>query len=344
MQASPNRFCTNGSHSAMNIAPPATQSRRIVVIDLARGLALLAMAVYHFAWDLEFFGYAEPGMTAVGGWRIFARSIASSFLFLVGVSLVLAHRNGISWPPFLKRLAQVAAAAAAISLATWIAVPGGFIFFGILHHIALASLLGLAFLRLPTVLVAVVAIGCVLAPMFLRSTLFDHGALWWVGLSSVNPRSNDYVPLFPWFAAVLAGIVVTRLGLNHNLQERLATIRPGLWSQPLQFAGRHSLAFYLLHQPILIAAVWVFSQIAPPEQVPRDVSFTQACVAQCEQTESGEFCASYCICMLDTLVEESLFDEVYDGNLSSTTQERLPELVSTCTLDATPPVREEDRP
>ena len=323
---------------------PRSGRPRLTAIDLARGLALVAMAIYHFAWDLEFFGYAEPGMTAVGGWWLFARSIASSFLFLVGVSLVLAHRDGVSWPPFLKRLARVAAAAVAISAATWIAVPGGFIFFGILHHIALASLLGLAFLRVPVALVAAVAVGCMLAPAFLRSGAFDHPALWWVGLSSANPRSNDYVPLFPWFAAVLAGIAVTRAGSGTRLFARLARLEPGAWSLPLVWAGRHSLAVYLLHQPVLIAGIWLFSQVAPPQQLPRDVAFTQSCVVQCEQTEDGGFCAGYCVCMLDALEENGLFDEVYDGRMSQATQQRLPELVSMCTLSAAPNAPEEDRP
>lgn len=55
-------------------------SGRIELLDIARGVALIAMAIYHFTWDLEFFGYAERGLTAVGGWKVFARCIASSFL------------------------------------------------------------------------------------------------------------------------------------------------------------------------------------------------------------------------------------------------------------------------
>ena len=150
---------------------PAIKSNRIEALDLARGFALAAMAVYHFAWDLEFFGYAPPGMTALGGWKLFARCIASSFLFLVGVSLFLAHAQRIRWPGFLRRLAMVAGAAAAISVATYFAVPGAFIFFGILHQIALASLLGLAFLRLPALLTLAVAAAVIVAPTFLRSDL-----------------------------------------------------------------------------------------------------------------------------------------------------------------------------
>src|SRR5690606_13394953 len=112
---------------------------------------------------------------------------------------------------YLRRLAMVAAAAAGISLVTFLVVPGGFIFFGILHQIALASVLGLAFLHLPAPMTLVAAALVAAMPWFARHAFFDHPAVWWVGLSSVNPHSNDYVPLFPWFAAVLAGIAAARM-------------------------------------------------------------------------------------------------------------------------------------
>ena len=102
----------------------AVSRNRIETIDLARGIALVAMAIYHFTWDLEFFGYAEPGLTAAGAWKYFARSIAASFLVLVGISLYLAHRNDIRWASFGKR-PMVAGAALAISIVTYVAVPGG---------------------------------------------------------------------------------------------------------------------------------------------------------------------------------------------------------------------------
>jgi uncharacterized membrane protein len=49
-------------------ASPPRSYGRIVAIDIARGAALLAMASYHFTWDLEFFGYADAGLTAFGPW------------------------------------------------------------------------------------------------------------------------------------------------------------------------------------------------------------------------------------------------------------------------------------
>ena len=307
---------------------------RLEAIDFARGAALVAMAIYHFAWDLEFFGYAPVGMTASGGWRVFARCIASSFLFLVGVSLVLAHARGVRWPPFLKRIAMVGVAAAAISLVTWIAVPGGFIFFGILHQITLASLLGIAFLRLPPTLVILIGAFVIAAPQFMRSAAFDHPSLWWVGLSSTNPRSNDYVPLFPWFGVVLLGIAAGRIASEQGLIERFrsATLPP--WTRLVQKAGQYSLAFYLIHQPILIGAIWLFSQVIPPSPAPRDMVFMQACNAQCVENQSVEFCSVYCVCMLDRLERAEIFDQVYEGRPDEQSSQRLQDFVEACSYEA----------
>lgn len=284
-------------------------SRRIEAIDLARGLALIAMASYHFTWDLEFFGYLEPGTTSHGGWRIYARCIASTFLFLVGVSLYLAHRRGIRWRPFAIRFAQVLGAALAITAITWYAVPSGLIFFGILHEIALASLLGLIFLRLPWFVTAAVAALVIAAPYFARSAMFDAPIWWWLGLSSIDPRSNDYVPIFPWFGAVLIGIAAARLATSTGVTLKVAILSPPR-TRPLQFLGRHSLVFYLVHQPVLIAAVWAFAQVAPADPFPPEVQFSHACQAQCRNVRDEAFCLRYCDCMQSGLADNGITESV----------------------------------
>ena len=190
---------------------------RIELVDLARGTALAAMAVYHFTWDLEFFSYVDAGTTAIGGWKVFARCIASSFLFLVGVSLFLAHGDGVRWPGFGRRLAMIGGAAAAISLATWIAVPKTFIFFGILHQIALASLLGLPFLRLPWAVNLLAAAGVVAAPHFLRS-----GFLRPSGVVVARPVERE-----PALQRLCPGLpVVRRRACGHRRRAACAARRP----------------------------------------------------------------------------------------------------------------------
>lgn len=297
---------------------------------MARGLALLAMAVYHFTWDLEFFHYVPAGMTAVGGWKLFARCIASTFLLLVGISLALAHSREIRWRGFLARLARIVAAALLISLATWYATPDAFIFFGILHQIALASLIGLAFLSLPWPLILLVAAGVVALPFLWAAPVFDHPWLWWVGLSQTPPRSNDYVPVFPWFGAVLAGIAVGRFALVSGLAARLAGVRFGAPGRPLRFIGRHSLAFYLIHQPVLISCLWLFAQVFPaPRETPR-VEFRQACERSCQSVRDEGFCMNYCECMLDRLEADGTLGEALAGRED---RARIAGLAEVCTAE-----------
>ena len=64
------------------------------------------MAVYHFSWDLGHFGFHDMDVAGDLGWRIFARLIAGTFLFLVGASLVLAHGEGVRWRAFWRRVAD----------------------------------------------------------------------------------------------------------------------------------------------------------------------------------------------------------------------------------------------
>ena len=287
---------------------------RIDAIDLARTIALGAMAVYHFTWDLEFFGHVERGLTLSPGWKLFARCIASSFLILAGISLVLAHADGIRWASFRKRFAMVAGAAALITIATWIAFPDAFIHFGILHQIALASLLGLAFLRLPWPAIALFAGGVLALPFFWRSGVFDHPALWWTGLAPVPRHSNDYVPVFPWFAAFLAGMALAKGWKAHAPQawrQRLGTLSvPAWWTWP----GRHSLAVYLVHQPVLIGLVWAWTQVFPPTMTVEQAQ--PGCQVQCLESRNEDFCRAYCACLLDALDAKGILSPVMSGRAS----------------------------
>ena len=238
----------------------AGRTRRIPLVDAMRGAAIVAMVIYHLAWDLSYFGFVAVNVQVDRGWTIFARSIAGTFMLLVGVSLVLAHHGGFQPRPFLHRLAVVLAAAALVTLVTWYLFPTSFVFFGILHAIAVSSVLALPFLRLPLTLVVVGGAFALAAPSLLAGPVFDAPWLWWLGLMSFTPTSNDYVPIFPWFGLVLAGTVATRLLLRLTArQDRLHWSSPPF--KPLVWIGRHSLVIYLLHQPALFGSLSLLHQV-----------------------------------------------------------------------------------
>lgn len=255
----------------MQIAPPHAQdlsaagkvTGRIAALDLARAGALIAMAVFHFVFDLALFGLVPADTPMQPGWRWLAYLTAGSFLFLAGVSLWLAHGAAIRWPGFLRRLGMIVAAACAITIATLVAMPDAFIFFGILHAIAAASLVGLALRRLPVAVLILLALAVLWLPQMMRFALFDPAWLWWTGLQAASIRSVDYVPLFPWLAPFLFGVAAAKLMSRAGLWDRLGLWQPPGAARPLLWAGRNSLLVYLIHQPILIALVWGIAQLRP---------------------------------------------------------------------------------
>ncbi|MCY0094810.1 heparan-alpha-glucosaminide N-acetyltransferase [Hoeflea ulvae] len=316
-----------------NTASPQIPGRRIEVLDLARGLALLAMASYHFSWDIEQFGYLDHGTTTHGLFKVYARSIAGGFLFLAGVSLMLAHSTGIRLQPFLKRLGMVAGAAALITLVTFFATPDTFIYFGILHAIAASSVIGLAFLRLPAVVTVLAGIGCIVLPLVFRADMFNPVWLHWVGLSTVPPRSNDYVPLMPWLGPFLIGMGAAKLSIATKFTERLANVKTGdnRLAGITRYFGRHSLAFYLLHQPVLLTLVWTTSQLAPPRPVDPLPGFVAECEAGCADGNSAEFCSRFCLCVTDELISQGMFDGFMAGEITPESDARIPAVAEQCT-------------
>ncbi len=314
-------------------AKTSTPARgRIELLDLARGIALLAMFVYHFAYDLSFFRLIRVDVVSDPGWRLFARLIAGSFLTIVGFSLILATRNGLNRQAYAKRFAMVAGAALLVTVGTWFAIPQNFIFFGILHHIALASLLALPFLRLPAFPLALIAAVWFALPFILGGEVFESEWLSWLGFGPW-PYTADFVPLFPWFACVLAGMALGKLAL--------AKAPEGGWtlwrarSAPARLValgGRNSLFVYLVHQPLFIGALMLFMQLSGPKLPDADaVPFLAACQRSCVATGTPkEACERVCSCSMEGLKRDELWSRVLADALTPEQTERAREIGLAC--------------
>jgi uncharacterized membrane protein len=215
-------------------------------LDALRGLAVVWMIFFHAAYDLKMFNHLDWDF-ATGFWYAFPRVIAFTFLFCVGVSLNYTHRPRINWTALRKRTATLGAGALAVSVGTYFLFPNQWVYFGTLHCILVGSILGalvancrpLAWGLLILILAGQYGLG------------FD---IRWV--SSVLQRpSMDFIPIYPWFWAILAGLLLgPRLGRVPLLAR--AGPRP-----VLSFLGRHSLKIYLLHQPIIFGLIWSYTEL-----------------------------------------------------------------------------------
>ena len=315
------------------IAPPAEdRGRRFAAIDAIRGAAIAAMVIYHGAFDLSARSLIPVNVVRDAGWIVFARSIAGTFLLLVGIGLVLATRKGLRIRPYLRRLGLIAASAALVSLVTWWVEPQEFIFFGILHEIALASILALPFLWLPAWIVAPVAAAAIALPYVFTSPFFDWPPLWWVGLSATTPVTVDYVPIFPWFGVVLFGILIGRLFVADFLDSPFTRWRPAnLLGKAAVWAGRWSLVIYLIHQPILYGLLWAASPFVSPNQTALERNFMDQCTQACHlQGRDDATCNTFCGCMFTNLAGTDLMSVRTMNDLTDAQRTRWNGILAAC--------------
>jgi len=309
------------SPAAANNAARATARPRLQKVDILRGLALLGMGIYHFSWDLAYFGYIPPERPESGGFVILARIVAAAFLALAGFSLVLAQGAGFRARVFFRRLGLIIAAAALVSAASYVFMPQDFIYFGILHQIAFASCFGLLFLYAPLWFNAACVLLFAAMPWAAAAARVDIAApaWWWLGLSANAAPSFDYVPLFPWFACFLAGQSAAQLLARRGRLSCLrAGIKPQFLSRLLQFIGRHSLALYLLHQPVLLALLWALAQLAPPSYNFAAPKLTADCAQTCAAESELAPCRRFCACVVDGLAKQRQLGRYLNGALKLT--------------------------
>ncbi len=231
-------------------------------LDVSRGFAILLMFIFHFCYDLDYFGYIDQDFTHDPFWTSFRNLIVSLFLLIMGTSLYLANYRGIRKSRYNRRLAQLVLYAALVSLGSWLMFPKAMIFFGILHFIALASVVGLLFLRFGIVNL-ILGIALIIFSLNFSHPFFNQPWLQWFGLVSRLPVTVDYVPFLPWFGVVLIGIYLgdrlTRLPEKHILHRWQS--RDG-FTRLLRLGGLHSLNIYMLHQPVFIGLLYLVHQLS----------------------------------------------------------------------------------
>lgn len=284
---------------------------RLAALDVVRGCALLAMAAYHATWDLGHLRLTPENYALSPLGKATAHGIAGTFLILVGIGLVLMNRPRIRWRPFLVRLARIGGAALAITAATRFAFPDSYIFFGILHCIALSSVLALPFLALPAAVTGLAALVAIAAPDVVAADLLDAPALFFLGLGRELPRTDDYVPLCPWFGLVLVGVAVATPWRDAVFRSALSRWVPGgRAGRVAARAGRHSLTIYLVHQPVLLALLTGLATLTGPHPRAGMAEFRQAYRGNCTRTGGeADACRIAARCVAEALRREGLWAE-----------------------------------
>jgi uncharacterized membrane protein len=230
-------------------------------IDRLRAVALLWMTVYHFCFDLDHFGLIDQAMLDDPFWTLQRTAIVSLFLFTAGLSQAVALHQGQGWPRFWRRWAQVAGAALLVTVGSWFVFPQSFIYFGVLHGIAVMLViarltagwgvwlwpLGALAMALPSLAPAALAAWPAL------DALNQPGPNV-LGFITQKPFTEDYVPLLPWLGVLWWGLAAGRWVIANRAHWLGGAGQGGFMAT----WGRWSLSYYLLHQPVLMGLVGFF--------------------------------------------------------------------------------------
>ncbi len=310
---------------------------RVAAVDVARGLALIGMGAYHSIWDLAHFGFVGAGLPFSAPMRLLADLVAGSFLALVGASLALAHPEGLRAKAFARRLARIVAAAALVTIATFFLDRDEPVYFGVLHCIAAASLIAAPFVGAPVWAALAAGAAALAAPYFFAAAAaFNSPALVWLGLGTTPPRTLDWRPLLPWAGVALVGLALARALMPRLTASAAARWRPAsLIGRALAFAGRHSLAIYLLHQPILFGLAFAAADLTGvAERQARD-AYLSACPPACVANGGdAERCAKACLCVADRAEAAGLALGLAPGENAGEARERLRSVVEACGREA----------
>ena len=223
--------------------------KRIWELDALRGVCILGMVIVHFVYDLVEL-YALVPM-AYPAWFAFIKDWGGVlFLLLSGTCATLGSRS-------TRRGLVVFACGMVCTLVTLGMYLLGFagkeiiIYFGVLHCLGVCMLLWGGFKKLPTGGLAALGVVLTAAGLWLRGQLFSFPWLTALGFVPEGFVSSDYFPLLPNLGFFFLGAAVGRTVYREKttLLPKVNEKNPAV--RFFTLCGRHSLAIYLLHQPVL---------------------------------------------------------------------------------------------
>ncbi|OPX87137.1 MAG: hypothetical protein A4E53_02597 [Pelotomaculum sp. PtaB.Bin104] len=219
---------------------------RIWEIDLFRSMAIVLMVIFHTVVDLN--RYYGTNIDYLNGfWYWEGKASALIFIFLAGLSSGFSKDN-------LTRGGKVLAYGMLITLLTYIFFKEQYIRFGILHLLGISMLLFPLVIKMNNLLLLICAAVIAFAAIPVQSALVNTSLLLPFGVMYRGFTTLDYYPLIPYFSVFMLGIVAYR---SYYYQKR-SLYRVSFNNKYITTLSKHSLAIYLIHQPVIIAIVFLY--------------------------------------------------------------------------------------
>ena len=236
---------------------------RIWEIDFLRGIAIVLMIDFHYAWFLNYFGFVSVDLNNLF-WGGIARFVELTFITLVGISLTLSYsklrnREGVFSKNILRGL-KILGCAVIVTVASYFLVPDNYIIFGVLHLIGVGIILASFFIEFGLLNLAL-GMAAIAVGFLFEGLTASTGWLIWFGIRYPGFSSMDYFPIFPWFGLILIGIYLGNTFYPAGKRKIKIRAKPNRLESLMCFLGRHSLPIYFLHIMIITAIIYLMTSI-----------------------------------------------------------------------------------
>lgn len=241
--------------------------KRICFLDELRGVAVILMILYHALYSMTFIFNIEAVYPVMRAVYPYEPVIPIIFITICGTVCSFSRNN-------LKRRIKIFLIAMAVTLVTYIAIPSQVIVWGILHF------LGFSLIICPLIQKPLKKINCktgALISIFLfilfynvpkgyigilpypniklPSVLYESYFMSFLGFPSESFESSDYFPIIPHIFLFIFGMLAGEFISSHKLPDFMY----GKNVPPLDFIGKHALIIYIVHQPLIIGMIYIFT-------------------------------------------------------------------------------------
>ncbi|MDP4152457.1 MAG: heparan-alpha-glucosaminide N-acetyltransferase [Bacillota bacterium] len=222
--------------------------KRIELLDIARGTALILMMVHHGMYDLiAFYGFNFPILNTLF-FFVLQFIFSGLFIFISGSTSFFSHSN-------FRRGIYCLAAGLVVTAASLIADPYEPIYFGILQMIGTSIIIFALLEKLRINITGKYSFFVWTSLFFLSYYIYrnapfvDSPYLFIFGLTTITFTAADYFPLFPYVFLFFAGASAGRIFVRGEMPRWFYSSKP---VPVVSFFGKHSIWVYLLHQPVLL--------------------------------------------------------------------------------------------
>ncbi len=218
--------------------------KRIEVLDVWRSLCVAVMVVYHGIYDMTVFGMADRSVLASAAAHVTEYAAAASFILISGMV------SGYSRDLLKRGFTVFCIGLAVIAAMNAVGEPASF---GILQFLGISMMLLSRcrdklkkYIGCPAFPLCCAVLFAVFAALT-EAVRVKAKWLYPLGFTYEGFYSADYFPLLPWIFVYLLGAWGGALIEKYRYLPAFNRHYPAM----LTFPGRHSLAIYVLHQPII---------------------------------------------------------------------------------------------